>query len=147
METMTEIKRCSCCGQIISKREIALYRGLVVALCRVWKYVKQRGGGYNFTRKEVKHLFKNENDTARFGDLVFFGGLLFKESKAHWGMNIERCDQFFAGKYAIPTRIWKDPISGEIAKEDYRFIQQIPTIIEKLNDEGFYIANYKDDLF
>ncbi len=140
-----EIKRCECCGQVISQREIALYRGLIIALYRVWNFVKNRGEGYNFTRKEVKHLFRNENDTARFGDLVMFGGLLFKDSKAHYGLHLIRCDLFFKGELEIPTRIWKNPVTGELTKEDFRTINQIPTMMTKLNEEGFYIHNYRDD--
>lgn len=136
------MERCPVCGQVVSSREIALYRGLIIALWRVYCFVKEKGK-YTFTRKEVKHLFKNENDTARFGDLVFFGGLLWKSGKAHYGLNMDRCRDFFANELAIPTRIWKNPKTNEITKEDYKTLNQIPTILEKLNEEGFYVANYR----
>jgi hypothetical protein len=140
---MTEIERCPTCGSIVSRREIALYRGLIVALYRVYEYVSLRGEGYRFTRKEIKHLLKSENDSARFGDLIFFGGLVFKEGKAHYGLNMERCREFFRNNLAIPTKIWKDPITNELEKTDYRKLRQIPSILEKLDAEGFYIANYE----
>lgn len=139
------VEKCPHCGSIVSPREIALYRGLIVALYRVYKFVQNRGQGYRFTRKEVKGLFKNENDTARFGDLVFFGGLVFKEGKAHYGLNLDRCEQFFQDKLAIPTRVWKNPVTGDVKKEDYKTLKQIPSIMDKLDAEGFYIVNYKGD--
>jgi len=129
----------------ITLREIALYRGLISALARVYRYVINRGlDSYYFTRKEIKELLKNENDTARFGDLVWFGGLVFKTKKAHYGMNMERCRDFFRGEHEIPTRVWKNPVTDELVKaEDYRLIGQIPGILEKLDEEGFYVSNYK----
>jgi hypothetical protein len=114
---------------------------MVLALGRVYKYVKERGVGYKFTRKEVKHLFRNENDTARFGDWVMFGGLVFKDSKAHYGLNMERCEGFFNGTYPIPTLIIKNPVLGELERCDPKFIHQIPNLTKFLNDEGFYIGH------
>ena len=107
---------CEKCGQCTSEREIALYRGLVTALWRVYKWCRQKGV-HEFIRKDVKHLFTNENDTARFGDWVLFGGLVYKKGKGHYGLNLERCNDFFSGELAIPTRLWKNPVTGEIKKE------------------------------
>lgn len=139
-----EKRRCLACGQVISKREIALYRGLLQTLFRVYKYVESRGNGYLFTRKEIKHLFRNENDTARFGDLILFGGLVFKESKAHYGLNLERCAAFFYGDLRIPTRIWKDPLTNELAPLDPMPARAFPDLKALLDSEGAYISNYKD---
>lgn len=143
MSEEKHIERCELCRSIISKRVIVLYRGLIATLSRVYKWLKIRDDGYTFTRKDVKHLFRNENDTARFGDLVMFGGLVFKEGKAHYGLNMKRCEAFFNGGYDIPTKIIKDPISGELSKEDYKTIDQIPGLDTLLDDDGFYIVNYR----
>ena len=134
---------CPLCGSTVSERGIALYRGLVLSLGRVYLYVQRRGGGYRFSRKEVKGLFRNENDTARFGDLVMFGGLVFKEGKAKYGLNMERCEQFFNNQYRIPTKIWKNPVTGELRKEDYRTLSEIPGLHEMLDEDGFYQPQYR----
>jgi len=136
-------ERCPTCGHILSERQIALYSGLVSALLRVFRWCEEKGK-HEFTRREVKHLFLNENDTARFGDWVMFGGLVYKVGKAHYGLNMERCNQFFAGKYEIPISIWKNPITGELRKEEYRSIEKIPSILHLLNEDKQYIARYRN---
>ena len=135
-------QRCEHCGSIISEREIALFDGMVSALWQVYKYCL-KAGKYEFTRKEIKGLLENESQSARFGDWVMFGGLVFKYGKGRYGLNITRCDDFFAGKYAIATRIWKNPITGELRKEDHRFISEIPALISLLNGDGEYVARYR----
>lgn len=141
---MSDSKKCPTCGQNISEREIALYRGLVVALWKVFNFLGEKGSGYKFSRKEIKHLFTEEGETARFGDWVFFGGLVFKYAKGQYGLNIERCESFFRGEYEIPIRVWKNPVTGEIKREDYRTIHKIPKLIECLNEDGSYNARYRE---
>lgn len=136
---------CPHCGQNIAEREIAIYRGLVLALWRVYNFVKERGEGYRFKRKEVKHLFNSESNTARFGDWIYFGGLVFKDEKAAYGLNLERCQQFFMGSYKIPLRVWKNPVTGQIRKNETEFVRidMIPKLRELLNEEGLYEWRYR----
>lgn len=129
----------------VKLREITLYRGLVLALARIYRYISERGTDYYFTRKEVKGMFRNENDTARFGDLALFGGLVTKTKKAHYELDMERCRDFLRGDLAIPVKVWKNPITGEIttAAEDCKTISQLPNLTDLLDSEGFYKVNYK----
>lgn len=85
---------------------------------------------------------QSENDTARFGDWVMFGGLVYKKGKGNYGLNIERCAAFFRGEYQIPTAIWKDPVSGELVGEDYRTLREIPHLSEFLNEQGQFVPEY-----
>lgn len=140
-----QIKRCPECGHIISERQIALYRGLVNVLWRVFKWCEEKEV-HEFTRKDIKHLFTNENDTARFGDWVMFGGLVYKGGKAKYGLNMERCNEFFKGEYKIPTAIWKNPITGELRKEDYKSIKEIPKLVDMLDTDMQYVARYRDPI-
>lgn len=135
-------ERCQTCGHIVSERQIALFRGLVGALWRVWRWAEGRGI-HEFSRQDIKHLFRNENETARFGDLVLFGGLVYKHSKGHYGLNRERCHDFFSGRLPIPTLLWKNPITGDIRPEQYRYVKDIPTIMELLTKDLEYVANYR----
>ena len=142
--TTDNIKICVCrCGHKhnINEREIALYRGLILALWEVYKWAEQKGI-HEFDRKDIKHLFKNENTTARFGDWVMFGGLVYKNGKGKYGLNIEHCRLFFQGMYSIPTRVYKNPITSELDLRDYKTISQIPTILKLLNEDGEYVARY-----
>ncbi len=134
---------CPTCHRPVNCREIALYHGLISALWRVFKWC-EKNNIHEFQRKEVKHLFLNENDTARFGDLVFYGGLVYKSGKGHYGLNMERCNNFFAGIYEIPTLIIKDPLSEELRKENYCTIKKIPNILTLLNEDREYIVRYRE---
>lgn len=137
----SEKKCCPTCGQNISEREIGLYAGMANALWRVFKWCEEKGV-HTFERKDIKHLLLNENDSARFGDWVMFGGLVYKEGKGHYGLNMERCTQFFDNEYEIPTRIFKNPITGELRKEERRTVKQIPSILSMLNEDKEYIVRY-----
>jgi len=144
IKIMNTKQTCPTCGQNTSEREIALYRGLVNALWRVYKWSMEKKEN-EFTRKDIKHLFVNENDTARFGDWVMFGGLVYKQGKGRYGLNTERCDQFFKGDYKIPTRIWKNPITRELRKEEYKSVGEIPSILSMLNDDREYTVRYRNE--
>lgn len=138
-----QVRRCDHCGHIISEREIALYRGLVRALWKVFVFCKDKNI-HEFTRKDIKHLFSNENDTARFGDWVMFGGLVYKNKKASYGLNLERCHDFFRGEYSIPIRVWKNPVTKVITKGEYKTIHEIPKLKDMLNSDMEYVARYRN---
>lgn len=138
---MDEIKhRCPTCGHIIDKREIALYGGLVQSLWKVYRWCVEKER-HEFEMKDIRDFLGQINYT-RFGDWVMFGGLVYKTGKAHYGLNMERCDEFFKNKLAIPSRIWKDPMTKELTKVDYKFAKEIPGLTKFLNEDGMYRARY-----
>lgn len=143
---MTNYEICPHCGQKIrGERQIALYSGLIFTLKKVYQWC-EKTGRHEFERKDIKGLFiRNENDTARFGDLVMFGGLVYKKGKAHYGLNMERCRDFFRDEYEIPTIIWKK--GAVIRKENYKKLSQIPALLELLDREGNYKVEYSRQLF
>ncbi len=132
---------CPTCGRAINQRVIVLFSGMVKSLFKVWQWCGEKGV-HEFQRKEIKHLFKTENEVARFGDWVWFGGLIYKTGKGHYGFNIERTEKFFAGELEIPTKIYKDPLSGENEKADYRTIKGIPHLVDFLDENQEFIAKY-----
>ncbi len=142
-----EIKKCHCCGSTLSTRSISLYKGMVEALWRVFKYTEEKGQT-RFTRKEIKHLLVgNENNTARFGDWVMFGNLIHKEGRGRYIINRDMCERYFSNEYAIPNTIWKDPISGEVVeREDYRYARDTKSIREFLDEDDMYQAKYRDPI-
>lgn len=137
-----ERERCPYCGQTVSKRRINLYLGLIIALKRVWWWC-QTHGTHEFSRKDIKPFLRNENDTARFGDLVYFGGLLYKKGKGKYGLNMERCQAFFQDKYPIPTVVIKDPITKMVEPRDYRTMSTIPNLMHLMSKEGQYLVGYE----
>ena len=133
--------RCGFCGQVVANREIALFNGMSKTLNLIWQWCLQHNR-HKFQRKEVKQFLLTDNIIARFGDWVMFGGLVYKQSKGNYGLNMERCQEFFQNKIQIPTKIWKDPITGDLIKADYKFAREIPELAGMLDENGKYIANY-----
>lgn len=142
---------CKCsCGHVhcIDKREISLFKGMDVALAKIYKWCLENNR-HEFQRKEIEHLLIDGNQKARFGDWVLFGGLVYKgEKKGDWGLNIGRCEMFFNNKKAIATKVLKDPITGEIEKFDFRFCKDIPELYTFLDENKLFNPNYVPrDLF
>lgn len=142
---MTVINKQSCptCGRSINEREIALYTGMVKALIRIF-YWCQQNNRHEFDRKDIKHLFRGvDNEIARWGDWVFFGGLVYKpEGKGSWGLNIGRCRAFINGSIQIPTKAYKNPITNEIRKDDMRYISEVKNLKEFMDENMQYVAKY-----
>ena len=141
---MNEPKRCSCCGQVISDREITIYSGMVRALLRVY-YWSREEGRHEFTRKEMKHLFKGiDNEIARWGDWVYFGnGMVYKpKGRGTWGLHWARIEEFIRGERKIPSRVVIDKITKEVTYHDHRMISEIKTLGEFLDKNGEYIYKY-----
>ena len=145
MATLTK-QACPTCGQSANEREISLFSGMVDALFRVWQWCQQKNV-HEFSRQEIKHLFLNENEMARFGDWILFGGLVYRpdKRKGHYGINGERVSAFFAGKLPIPRVIIKNPLMpiGEQLKMGTAiFISEVPNINTFLDENKEFIANY-----
>jgi hypothetical protein len=66
---------------------------------------------------------------------------VFKERKAHFGLHMDRCQQFFKNSLAIHTRCWKFP-DGRLEYEARKTISQFPSLKEFLDNENMFIATY-----
>lgn len=117
---------------------------MVTALWNVLRWCEKRNR-MEFERKEIKHLFTNENQSARFGDWLLFGDLVYRPAhatKGHYALNKERIEAFFSGKLKIPTVVFKNPITGNITAEQERFIGEIEKLTNFLtSDQEFIEAN------
>lgn len=142
---MSENKQsCPRCGQSVNERQITLFVGMVEGLWKVFKYCEAKGS-YTFKKKDIKHLL-GDVVSANFAYWRWFGGLAYNPDgiAGHYGLNEQRCRDFFAGKLQIPTVLWKNPLSDGIRREDYRYIQAIPNLSEFLDENEQYIAVYRD---
>ena len=140
-----EKRKCPHCGSIISNRQIGLYSGMVYTLYKVFRWC-ETNNRHEFETKHVKHFF-NLNSSARFGDWVMFGGLVYKSKKAHYGLNMQRCDAFFKGQYKIPEYVLKNPVSGAITQGPDITVRQVKKLTEFLNKDGEFQARYFADMF
>jgi len=138
---------CPYCGHEDRDRKIAFFVDMARALHKVWVWC-MANKKYEFTRKEVKHLFTNENQTARFGDWIMFGGLVYRPKnesgeieKGTYGLNKDRVRQFFTGQLSIPTIIIKKRVWGktELLKESYKTIKDMPELNTLLVDGKYNI--------
>ncbi len=137
-------KHCPLCKQNIEDRQIALFKGMARALADVYQYCKQKAK-YEFTRSEVKHLFKNESISARFGDWKLFGGLVYSPDKdakkGNYGLHMARIEAFLRGDEAIPSIIKVNPLTGKITdKGRIKFVkaQDLPELTQLLDSDGKY---------
>lgn len=136
---------CPTCGRkhFNEKREIALYKGMLTSLVRIYKWLKEKDRD-TFKRHEINHLFNTGNEFSRFGDWKHFGGLAEKSDGGTWKLNMERCRLFFSGQTVIPTKVLKDPISGKIVdKYDYRNASEIPDLYKFLDENQLYVPKYE----
>lgn len=136
---------CTChCGHThqINEREITMYKGLVTALWRVFRWCEQKNI-HEFKICDVRHLY-DQVSYSRFGDWEKFGGLVYKEKRGKYGLNMQRCREFFAGKYKIPRIIYKNPITKEETPGEYVTIKELPYLKKFLDENNQYIATYRD---
>jgi len=144
-----KIKYCPLCNSNIADRTVTVYKELIEALYAV--YVDcGKNRRHEFAMKEIRHLL-SRNNYARFGDLVRFGGLVYKfktengkKKKAKYGLNMKRCKEFFSGQRQIPLQIILNPITNEIIDSYYVNINNFPSLLSMLDKDGIY--DYEKDL-
>lgn len=146
-ENRNDIGLCPCCNRNIKDRKIALFKGLMNALYQVYCWCGKENK-HEFETKEIKHLL-GKNEYARFGDLIRFGGILYKpesgtNNKAHFGINMKRAKDFFHGKSQIPIQITIEQFTGKIVNEVRGSILDIPELYAFLNEDGMY--DYEKDI-
>lgn len=135
---------CPTCGQSANEREIALFSGMVESLFRVWQWCQEKNI-HEFSRQEIKQFLLNENESARWGDWIMFGGLVYSIKKGHFGINGPRVSDFFAGKLPIPATILKNPLKpkGEqLLMGNPIYISEVPNITTFLDDNQEFITRY-----
>lgn len=148
MKTKKEPKRCPTCGHIVENRVLHLNKTLVKALYRVWRWCEEKNR-FEFERKEIAHLLlPSETMVASFGDLMYFGGLLYRpehnKRRGHWAINRERAELFFSGKARLFTRVVIDRISNEIIeKTEPMHLKEVPDITEFLDSEFKFVPEYQ----
>ena len=131
-----DVKICPLCGHNVEDRTVTIYKELVYDLSKVYAWCKERNVHY-FKMKDIKHIL-DKNNYARFGDLVRFGGLVFKYAKGNYGLNMDRCRAFFKGTYKIPVQITINQITGETVSKEEVDIKHFPELYRLLNPDGLY---------
>lgn len=137
---------CTCqCGHkhTISEREIPLLAEMVSAMIRVARWAREKRI-HEFRRMDIKHLLRTETESAHFGNLVYFGGIMYKEKKGHWGINFDRFEKFVGGELAVPLSVWKNPITKAVRHDgEYVKIDQVPDVTKYLDENKEFIAMYR----
>lgn len=138
-------RTCPTCGQSVNKRQIPFYAGMVTALWRVYVWCGERRR-HEFAKKEIKHLM-GDVASAVFAYWRWFGGLVYNPDgiKGHYGLNMDRCEQFFRGNLEIPIEVWTDPLTHQIEVTQKGKLGQIPKIKDFLDANSNYVAMYKGE--
>ena len=134
---------CPTCGQSVNERQIPFYKGMVTALWKVYQWCEERDR-HEFKKKEVKHLM-DDVVISVFAYWRWFGGLVYNPDgvKGSYGLNMQRCEDFFAGRIEIPTEVWTNPLTKEVRQENFRNIKNIPNLSQFLDENQNYIARYR----
>ena len=137
-------KVCPTCGQSVNERQIPFYRGMVEALKSVFEWC-EIGGRHEFAKKEIKPLI-GDVESSVFAYWRWFGGMVYNPDgiKGHYGLNMDRCRQFFSGKLEIPTEIWTNPLTHELRYENYQTIDNIPMLKNFLDEKQNFISQYRE---
>ena len=141
-EFRNRIGHCQLCGQNIKDRSMTLFKELIDALYDIYCWCG-KNKKHEFKRGEVEHLLRGNNNYARFGDLVWFGGLVYKpdHKKAHWGLNMQRCREFFRGQREIPVQVTINQLTNEIVAKKMVKIGDFPRLQDLLDKNGVYDYN------
>jgi len=134
-----EIKQCPVCGSTIKDRHVALFRKIIKALYRIYCWCGEHKC-HEFSRKQIDHLI-GKTEYARMGDLIRFGGIVYKPVKkrnGEFGLNMARAKAFFRGEYKIPVQITLNQITNEIIEATYAEVKDFPELYALLNAEGIY---------
>lgn len=152
LQERNEMCKCPLCNQNIKDRKVTLYKGLIDALYQVYCWCG-KNKCHEFRTKDIKHLL-GKNEYARFGDLVRFGGIVYKPKdeynqshKAEFGLNMARAKSFFIGEYEIPVQITLNQITNEIIDSTYVKINDFPELSKLLDENGLYDYDIPASLF
>ena len=140
------VKRCPVCSSNVQDRNVALYKELINCLYKVYVGCGQHKV-HEFEMGNIKDLL-DKNAYARFGDLVRFGGLVYRpkgdddeKHKGLYGLNMARCKEFYNGHREIPVQITLNQITNEIIKSKYISVRDFPELIKFLDERGVYDYN------
>lgn len=137
------MKRCPICHSNISDRTVSLYRELIDSLYKIYVWCG-KNRRHEFETKDITQ-FLGKNEYARFGDLVRFGGIVYKPKddegnsrKAWFGINMGRAKELFSGNRQIPVQITLNQITNEIVDAHYVSISDFPSLSSLITAEGLY---------
>lgn len=136
VEQRNKVGICPCCHQNIKDREVTLYKALINDLYKVYRWCGENKR-HEFDMKDIRQLL-TRNSYARFGDLVWFGGIVYKQGKSHYGINMGRAKEFFKGERTIPGSITINQLTNSIESRKPVHISEIKNLRELINSEGLY---------
>ncbi len=145
MATKTVQKQsCPTCGQSVNQRYIALNKEMVRSLSQVLAWAKANDR-LEFTRKEISHLLKTETEVARFGDWVYFGGILYRhhKQKGAWGIIIPRADAFLSGEMSIVLEVLHDPLTKATTPTRHGYVGQVKSLSVSIDKDHNYVVEYE----
>lgn len=119
---------CPHCGTVRNWRKLKLTKTHLEALRRVYRWCGEHVR-HEFSRKDIKHLLDTDTMIATFGDLVHFGGILYRpegKQRGHWGMNMRRASAFLRNIDPVRAVVWMHPFDhSQNTHEEPRLASQI----------------------
>ena len=136
IEQRNSLGKCPCCRQNIKDRKITLYGSLIADFYKVYRWCGKKRR-HEFQRKEINHLL-SRNSHARFGDLIWFGGMVYKNGKSNFGINMKRTKAFFHNKAKIPGQVVINQLTNKIETRTYIDLSKVKQLSALINKDGLY---------
>ena len=142
--------RCKECGHIIDWRAMQINKSLVMALKQVYRWCIEKNK-HEFVMSEIRDVI-GPVAYSKFADWIYFGGILYRPEvdgkmvKGLYGLHLSRATEFFNGKYQIPRKIWKNPVTKEYKHDELVTIRELPKLIEFLDENLNYVPEYRRTL-
>jgi hypothetical protein len=141
--TNENIQVCPTCGQSVNIRQIPFYTGMVEALWGVYRWCKEEGRN-EFEKKEIKHLISDIESSVFAYWRWWPEGLVYSPDniKGHYGLDLQKCHEFFSGRLKLPMEIWTNPLTKELTYKNYQTIEGVPHLGNFLDENKNYISQY-----
>jgi hypothetical protein len=138
------IRVCPTCGQSVNLREWALFQGMVEALWDVYEWCIENHTD-TFKKSDVKAILDRHGSVGSvFHNWCFLCKALRRLKRGTYTLDLMACREFFNGTRSVWTVMLTDPLTGEVTTSDRRKVYEIGTLTKFLDDDGNYVAQYKD---
>lgn len=129
---------CNTCQRPIGTIKVAIHGMLIQDLFVIYKWARANGR-HEFEMKDVRGII-SRSSYCNITKLVYTG-LMYKK-KHSYGLNLPRCEEFFAKKRSVATLVEIDRLTKETTLKEYRYVSDVPNLQTFLDGDGYFRAHF-----
>lgn len=136
-----QLPRCPHCNQLIKQaRVLKVDKHRVAALAIAYKWCKEKNR-HELKTGDIRHLLTH-TQYCTFNDWIrLSSGMVYKVDKRTYGLNLERIEAFFAGKWPVHD-VTIDPITRAQSNGPDINVSEIRGLEKLLDENGVYQVQY-----